>query len=83
MGLDLWQERQQSVDRAEKIDAQHPIPILAGHFVQWLPGAADAGIVAKNMHLAEGFGAAFGGRVHGLPVGHVKLDGKALCAHPR
>ncbi len=62
-----------AVDDAAQIDAHHPVPVLVLGLVDGRV-AADPGIVADDVDLAEDALGLVGGAGEGLAVGHVELD---------
>jgi hypothetical protein len=71
--LDARHERDDAVDDAAEVDAEHPVPVLVGR-VGDVVEEVDPGVVAEHGDLAEHLLRLVGGARERLAVGDVELD---------
>jgi hypothetical protein len=73
MRLDPGHERDDAVDDAAEVDAEHPVPVLVGR-VGDVVEEVDPGVVAEDVDVPEDVLGLVRGPRERLAVGHVELD---------
>ena len=77
--LDPRHEGDDAVDHPAEVDAEHPVPVLVGR-VGDVVEEVDAGVVAEDVHVAEGALGLVRGSRERVAVGHVELDRMDVAA---
>src|SRR5262249_28872608 len=72
--LDVRQETHQAVHDAAQVDTEHPLPVLVSCLIHW-PESTDAGVVTKNVDLAEYADGFLHSALHSPTIRDIQLDG--------